>query len=335
MHAVRNVTLCTKDCLCLYVCPTGATDTETGQIDPVKCLSGCRLCVDACPSHAISLVPEIYPPQQEKTNTVIKELRILAESKVKQEKIAADIAASAKNPVLRQLAKAISASNRLLAEDLLRESGYMLPQSKNVQDLLQNLLNTKQPEGFPKDAAEKLLKILKENNINRENNKMSENKTMENLMAAFAGESQANRKYTAFSRKAEKEGNKKAAKLFKVTADAETIHAIKEFELAGHVGSTAENLKAAIGGETHEYKEMYPEFIEAATADDNKAAVIAFTYAMKAEEVHARLYQELLDNINDTEEVTYFLCPVCGNIEKVRPDKCSICNVPGDKFIQY
>ncbi|MBN1499183.1 MAG: rubrerythrin family protein [Spirochaetes bacterium] len=164
---------------------------------------------------------------------------------------------------------------------------------------------------------------------------MSENKTMENLMAAFAGESQANRKYTAFSRKAEKEGNKKAAKLFKVTADAETIHAIKEFELAGHVGSTAENLKAAIGGETHEYKEMYPEFIEAATADDNKAAVIAFTYAMKAEEVHARLYQELLDNINDTEEVTYFLCPVCGNIEKVRPDKCSICNVPGDKFIQY
>jgi len=133
----------------------------------------------------------------------------------------------------------------------------------------------------------------------------------------------------------ELEPHKKAAKLFRVTADAETIHALKEFELAGKVGSTADNLEAAVGGETHEYKSMYPEFIEHAKAEGNKAAVTAFTYAMKAEEVHAYLYKEILDNINDTEEIAYYLCPVCGNIEKARPDNCKICNVPGDKFIQY
>lgn len=333
MHAVRNITLCSKDCLCLYVCPTGATNTENGQIDASKCISGCRLCVDACPSHAISLIPETFPPQQKKTGSVKKALLVLAESKTRQEKIASDIAASTDNPVLRQLAGAVSESNRLIAEDLLRESGYMLPQSISVQEFLKSLLNKNQPEGFPKDAVEKLLDILENNK--KENSRMSDNKTMENLMAAFAGESQANRKYTAFSKKAEKDGHKKAAKLFKVTADAETIHALKEFELAGHVSSTADNLKAAIEGETHEYKEMYPEFIESANADGNKAAVTAFTYAMKAEEVHARLYKEVLDNIDDTEEVTYYLCPVCGNIEKSRPDKCSICNVKGEKFIQY
>ena len=335
MHAVRNIALCTKDCLCLYVCPTGATDTENGQIDPKKCISGCRLCVDACPSHAISLIPENYPPQQKKTGAVIKSLQVLARSKAKQEKIALDIAESTENPVLRQLAKALSASNRLLAEDLLRESGYLLPQSLNVQALLQSLLSTEQPDGFPRDAVKKLIKKLEQNNNTKENVSMSKTTTNENLMAAFAGESQANRKYTAFSKKADKEGNNKAAKLFKVTADAETIHALKEFDLAGHVGSTAENLKAAIAGETHEYKSMYPEFIETANAEGNKAAAVAFTYAMKAEEVHAKLYQELLDNIDDTEEVKYYLCPICGNIEKVRPDKCVICNVPGEKFIQY
>ena len=92
MHAVRNIRLCTKDCLCLYVCPTGATDTETGQIDASKCLSGCRACVDACPSHAISLIPDEFPPQQEKTNSVKNTLLSLAESKTTQEKIAKNIA---------------------------------------------------------------------------------------------------------------------------------------------------------------------------------------------------------------------------------------------------
>jgi len=160
MHAVRNIRLCTKDCLCLYVCPTGATDTENGQIDKNTCLSGCRACVDACPSHAISLVPDEYPPQQEKTDSVVKALFALAKSKTKQERIASDIAKRTEDPAARQLALALSMSNRVVAEDLIREAGYMLPQSQNVKNLLLSLLETQQPKDFPKEVVEKLLGIL-------------------------------------------------------------------------------------------------------------------------------------------------------------------------------
>ena len=164
---------------------------------------------------------------------------------------------------------------------------------------------------------------------------MSENKTLDNLMEAFAGESLANRKYLAYSKKAEKDGKINAAKLFKAASDAETLHALKHFEVAGKIHSTAENLKDAVAGETHEYKEMYPDFVKEAEAEANKAALMSFTFAMKAEEVHAKLYQEALENLDQAEEVFYYLCPVCGNIEKSRPEKCSICGVAGDKFIQY
>jgi rubrerythrin len=160
-------------------------------------------------------------------------------------------------------------------------------------------------------------------------------KVLKDLMDAFAGESQANRKYTAFAKKAEAEGKLNAAKLFKAAADAETIHALREFELAGMVGSTVDNLKAAAAGETYEYTEMYPEFLKDAQAEGNDAAAMTFTGAMKAEEVHARLYKEALDNLDQAEEVFYYLCPVCGNIEKSIPEKCSICGVPGSKFIKY
>ncbi len=170
--------------------------------------------------------------------------------------------------------------------------------------------------------------------MNMEEDNM-ENKTLENLMEAFAGESQANRKYTAYAKKAEAEGKTNAAKLFKAASDAETLHALKHFEVAGKVSSTTENLKDAVAGETHEYKEMYPDFIKVAEEEGNKAALMTFTFAMKAEEVHARLYQEALENIDDSEEVFYYLCPVCGNIEKAVPEKCSICGVPGSKFIKY
>jgi len=136
MHAVRNLTLCTKDCLCLYVCPTGATDTETGQIDPEKCVSGCRACVDACPSHAISLVPEVYPEPQKKQNAVKGALKKLFKNKVEQMRIASAISENGNDPVVRQLAEAIAESERIVAEDLLRESGYMLPQGNNIKEIL-------------------------------------------------------------------------------------------------------------------------------------------------------------------------------------------------------
>lgn len=164
MYAVRNIQLCTKDCLCLYVCPTGATDTETGQIDPDKCLSGCRACVDACPSHAISLVPKVYPPQQEKNPAVVGLLKDLAEGKLEQSSIAQNIVTTAEDPVTKQLAKALSLSSQLMAEDLLREAGYLLPQSLSVQKLLNTLLDTTKEEDFPKDEVHKLLLLLKANN---------------------------------------------------------------------------------------------------------------------------------------------------------------------------
>ena len=165
---------------------------------------------------------------------------------------------------------------------------------------------------------------------------MSEKKTtLDCLMDAFAGESQANRKYTAYAKKAEKEGKMNAAKLCRAAADAETLHALKEFELAGKIGSTADNLKDGIEGETYEFETMYPEFIKIAEAEGNKAAVAAFRMAMLAEESHAKLYKDALENLDETEEVFYYLCPVCGNIEKAVPEKCVICGVPGEKFIKY
>jgi rubrerythrin len=164
---------------------------------------------------------------------------------------------------------------------------------------------------------------------------MKDSKTLNNLMEAFAGESQANRKYLSYSKKAEADGHINAAKLFKAASDAETLHALKHFEVAGKIGSTVDNLKDAVAGETHEDQEMYPDFIKEAEAEGNKAAIISFTYAMKAEEVHARLYQEVLENLDQNEEIFYYLCPVCGNIEKFIPEKCSLCGVSGSKFIKY
>ncbi|MFZ7119539.1 MAG: rubrerythrin family protein, partial [Eubacteriaceae bacterium] len=152
---------------------------------------------------------------------------------------------------------------------------------------------------------------------------------------AFAGESQANRKYLAYSKKAELEGNKNAAKLFKAASDAETLHALKHFEVAGKINSTSDNLKDAVEGENHEYQSMYPDFVKIAKEEGNKDAVRTFTFAMKAEEVHAKLYQEALEDIDEQKEIYYYLCPVCGNIEKSIPDKCFICGVPGTKFIKY
>jgi rubrerythrin len=160
--------------------------------------------------------------------------------------------------------------------------------------------------------------------------------TTDNAKEAFAGESQANRKYQAFSDKAAEEGFKNVAVLYKAASEAEAIHAKKLLKVLTAVESTAKNLEASIAGETHEYTTMYPEFIRAAEAEKRSDAVLAFTHAMKAEEVHAGLYRKALAAITagtDLSREKVYLCPVCGNIEIGKaPDKCPICGVFGKQF---
>lgn len=164
MHASRNIRLCTKDCLCLYVCPTGASDTENGQIDASKCI-GCGACVQACISHAISMVPEInqYPRQQIKSEEVVSTLKSLVKSKAEQEQLARKIAEETSDPAQRQFAKALERSSRKQGEDLFREAGYMLPQSSNARLFLSSLLKENFGPDFPKDAVEELLNTIPTN----------------------------------------------------------------------------------------------------------------------------------------------------------------------------
>lgn len=150
-YAVRNIGLCGKDCLCLYVCPTGASDTENSVIDAEKCI-GCGACADACPSRAISMVPRRFPPQQKKDEAVVAALRLLAAGKTAQEQLAAALPGA--------LAGALEKSNRIMAEDLLREAGYMLPQSANARALLEMMLTAADEPGFPKEALALLLNTL-------------------------------------------------------------------------------------------------------------------------------------------------------------------------------
>ena len=333
--AVRNVRLCEKDCLCLYVCPTGASDTENSVIDVQKCI-GCGACADACPARAISLVPRTYPPQQPKSDNVIGALRQLVSSKAEQELLAAALPGP--------LAKALEKSNRIMMEDLLRESGYMLPQSGNARKALEEMLANAQNAGFPAEAVEQLLASIPFN----EPAEIKEEKTMEvwkcsvcgyihegplpedfkcpvcrqpaskfvkvepeapkknpyagtqtekNLEAAFAGESQARNKYTYFASQAKKDGFEQIAALFLKTADNEKEHAKMWFKELNGLGSTAENLAAAADGENYEWTDMYEGF--AVTAEKEGFPDLAAKFRMVAaiEKHHEERYRALLKNI--------------------------------------
>lgn len=162
--------------------------------------------------------------------------------------------------------------------------------------------------------------------------------TSENLEEAFAGESQANRKYLTFAEKAEAEGYSQIAKLFRAAADAETVHAHAHFRVMGEVKSTAENLQAAIDGEGFEFRDMYPKFVAEAESEGNKAATVSFRNALAVEEIHHGLYTEALSARNagnDLPEGPIFVCSVCGNtvIGEV-PDRCPVCGVPKDRFTE-
>ena len=352
--AVRNVRKCEKDCLCLYVCPTGASDTENSVIDAEKCV-GCGACADACPAGAISMVPKEYPPQQEKKEAVIAALRSLVASKSEQEQLASLLPG--------KLAKALEKSNRIMAEDLLREAGYMLPQSGNVRQFLQELLS-REGDGFPAETVKKLLAELpfNEPENKKEDKKMEKWKcpicgyvhegplpegftcpvckqpgsvfvkveaaksnpyagtqTEKNLEAAFAGESQARNKYTYFASKAKKEGFEQIAALFLQTAENEKEHAKIWFKELNGIGSTAENLAVAADGENYEWTDMYEGF--AVTAEKEGFPELAAKFRMVAaiEKHHEERYRALLRNVEAQEvfaksEVKVWECRNCGHI---------------------
>lgn len=163
MHAVRNLRLCTKDCVCLFVCPTGATDTENGQIDFEKCLDGCRRCVDACPSHALSLVMDNYPARPAKDTAIVEALMNFMEQKHKEEALAKALATGASTPARAKVAKVLAASLRILAEDGAREAGYMIPQSALSKAFLEKLLAERPVvagKQFPEAELKELLQLL-------------------------------------------------------------------------------------------------------------------------------------------------------------------------------
>lgn len=163
-------------------------------------------------------------------------------------------------------------------------------------------------------------------------------KTLENLKSAFAGESQANRRYVAFAQKAEEEGFSQVAKLFRAAAEAETVHALNHVKTMGEVKVTAENLDAAITGETFEFKKMYPEYVKTARKEGNTQATWSFNVANQVEQVHANLFTKAAKALKTGKElpkVDYYVCSVCGNtVENEAPEKCPICGNPKSKFFK-
>jgi rubrerythrin len=160
--------------------------------------------------------------------------------------------------------------------------------------------------------------------------------TGDNLKAAFAGESQANRMYLAFAKKAAADGWHQVAKLFRAAAAAETVHAHAHFRVMGGIRSTEDNLAAAIAGEGHEFKEMYPRFIDEATAENNRAAQVSFRNAMAVEQIHHGLYAGALDAVKagrDLPAADIYVCDICGNtVVGEPPDVCPICGAKHDRF---
>ncbi len=161
-------------------------------------------------------------------------------------------------------------------------------------------------------------------------------KTEQNLQAAFAGESQANRKYLAFAKKAEQDGLPQVARLFRAAAEAETVHAHAHLRVLGGVKTTSENLQAAVAGEAHEFEKMYPEFVATAEKESQRAALTSFRNAMAVEQVHHQLYSAALAAVQagkDLPAAPIYICPVCGHtVIGERPEKCPVCGTARDKY---
>ncbi len=346
-YAVRNLRLCTKDCLCLYVCPTGATDTENSIIDRDKCI-GCGACANACPSKAISLVPVEMPLPQTKTDPSANTLKGIAASKTLTEQAARQIAEQTGSDTLARLMKAVGCSSRLMAEDLLREAGYMLPQSENIRQMLEALVANPPAADFPVETAQKLLNRIhfqKQTNNQPNNNITMANRyagtqTEKNLEAAFAGESMARNKYTYFASKAKKDGFEQIAELFLKTADNEKEHAKMWYkEPHDGIGTTAENLADAADGENYEWTDMYEGFAKTAEEEGFKALAAKFRMVAAIEKRHEERYRALLKNVEtaavfEKSEVKVWECRNCGHIVvgTKAPEICPVCAHPKAYF---
>ena len=370
-YAVRNLRLCTKDCLCLYVCPTGAADTENSIIDPDKCI-GCGVCAEACPSGAISMMPKELPPQQPKTEQVTEALRALAQSKAKAESIASQLPDT--------LSEAVAKSSRLMAEDLCREAGFMLPQSADTKEFLEQIKsypdipidvveallhninfneNTKKkevtkmakwkctvcgyihegdtpPETCPvcKQPKEKFVKLEEESK-----NPYAGTKTEKNLWEAFAGESQARNKYTYFASVAKKAGFEQIAAIFLQTAENEKEHAKLWFKALGELGDTAENLLHAAEGENAEWTDMYDRMAREADEEGFHDLAEQFRGVAAIEKAHEERYRALLKNVEtravfEKSGVTVWECRNCGHIVvgTTAPEICPVCKHPQAYF---
>lgn len=331
-YAVRNLRLCTKDCLCLYVCPTGATDTENSMIDVEKCI-GCGACADACPSAAISMVPKELPPQQPKEEKVVEALRGLLQSKAKAENLAAQLPDA--------LSAAVEKSSRLMAEDLCREAGFMLPQSGNTREFLESIRDY---PGIPKETVENLLdtiqfnednKKMEENKMERGKNPFAGTKTEKNLWEAFAGESQARNKYTYFASVAKKAGYEQIAALFLQTAENEKEHAKLWFKALGELGDTAENLLHAAEGENYEWTDMYDRMAREADEEGFHELAEQFRGVAAIEKSHEERYRKLLHNVEakqvfEKSGVTLWECRNCGHLVmgSKAPEVCPVCKHP-------
>ena len=365
-YAVRNLRLCTKDCLCLYVCPTGATDTENSIIDANKCI-GCGKCAEACPSSAISMMPKTLPPQQPKEEAVVEALRVLIQSKAAAEGIASQLPDA--------LSVAVERSSRLMAEDLCREAGFMLPQSANTRAFLETVRNY---PGVPVDAVETLLTTIQFNEKTEAKkmekwkcsicgyvhegamtpdfkcplckqsadkfvkveeapakNPFAGSKTEKNLWDAFAGESQARNKYTYFASVAKKAGYEQIAALFLQTAENEKEHAKLWFKALGELGDTAENLLHAAEGEYYEWTDMYDRMARDADEEGFHELAAQFRGVAAIEKTHEERYRKLLHNVEakavfEKSGVTLWECRNCGHLVMgvKAPEVCPVCAHP-------
>ena len=282
--AVRNLRLCTKDCLCLYVCPVGATDTENSVIDVDKCV-GCGVCAAACPSGAISMVPEEYPAQQPKQDAVRAVLNEMAQSKADGEKATLQIAEETEKDGLFRLMTAVARSERLIAEDLLREAGFMLPQSANAHALLKEWIAVPPSKDFPVKAVKKLLELIPDNE--RKEQPKGEKK-MAKWICTVCG-------YVH-------EGDQPPAQCPVCKQPAEKFKKAEEEKRNPYAGTkTEKNLWEAFAGES-QARNKYTYFASVAKKAGYEQIAALFLQTAENEKEHAKLWFKALGELGDTAE---------------------------------